>query len=316
MTVLVDVNEAWVSLHHIVPGLYDRALLNYLGKLQPGQTVQAEMARENVTLAVRFEVANKGRITFTDQTIPNMAPRSDIHAHHAQADDRIPRLAYYVEEETRPDLSETIIVFHTRKDVEIPDQSGNGNGAVGGDNGRGLVLPPIIYPPAPIDVSDGKVSGGKRGPVDGELEPDSSDSGVTDGGEDEEGPDDHKLAQIAQAIHRGQPVIIAIRGQWKGYDDQQVEILFQRDHQGLPPADIYEPWVTAMGEIVSLSTFYCSDGIPNALLWAQPGTPRDHMIVEVLKFGKGIMVTYTYKGFSAVAMPSLAASYVVPLVRG
>jgi hypothetical protein len=90
MTALVDVNEAWNLLHHIVPGLYDRALLNYRGNLQPGQTIQAEDVREDVALEIRFEVANKGWITFTGQTISNMSPRSEIHAHYAREDARIP----------------------------------------------------------------------------------------------------------------------------------------------------------------------------------------------------------------------------------
>jgi hypothetical protein len=192
-----------------------------------------------------------------------------------------------VKEESSPCLPETIIVFHARKDIAFPDLSSNGNGATGGDNGRGWMLPPIVYPPAPIDTSEGKVSGGKRGQIMDDLNPDSADNCVTDSREDLEDSDDHKLVQFAQAIHKEQPVIIAIRGQFKGYQDQEIEVLFQRDYEGPPPTDILEPWAAAMQEIVALSAIYCSEGIPNSCMWAQPGTPREHMDIALSSLGKG-----------------------------
>jgi hypothetical protein len=148
------------------------------------------------------------------------------------------------------------------------------------------------------------------------MEPENADSWVTDSGEDLEDSDDHKLVQFAQAIHKGQPVIIAVRGQFKGYQDQEIEVLFQRDHQGAPPSDILEPWVTAMQGIVALSTVYCSEGLPNSCFWAQPGTPREHMDISLAKSGKGVMITYTPKGFSGMAFTALPASYVVRLAGG
>jgi hypothetical protein len=48
------------------------------------------------------------------------------------------------------------------KHIEIPDTSANRNGAAGGPNGRGKDLSPVIYPTEPIDVSDGKITCGKR----------------------------------------------------------------------------------------------------------------------------------------------------------
>jgi hypothetical protein len=281
MTAMYDVQEAWRLLHAIVPGLYERATLNYLGNLQPGQTIQAEAAREEATVGIRF----------SQQKISNMSPRSEIHARYIKADTLIPPLACYVREETRPYHDEDLITFRLRKDVPIPDLSGNEGGVAGGDNRRGLILHAIEYPAPGMDISEGKIQGGRKSAlVDGAepapVDPDSDDSCVTDSGEDAEDLHGHKLIQLAQAVHKGQPILIAIRGQYKGYEGQEVEILFQKFHEGPAPDDLRETWEHAMAEIVELSALYCSEGIPNSLIWAQPDTPREHMNITVAKLGK------------------------------
>jgi hypothetical protein len=137
MTAMYDVQEARRLLHAIVPGLYERATLNYLGKLRPGQKIQAEAAREEVTVGIRFEVANKGWIRLHQPRIQNMSPRSEIHARYVTADTRIPPRACNMREETRPYHDEDLITFRLRQDVPILDLSGNEGGAAGGDNSRG-----------------------------------------------------------------------------------------------------------------------------------------------------------------------------------
>jgi hypothetical protein len=245
----------------------------------------------------------------------NMSPRSDVHARFTRADGRIPPLACYVHEETLPYLPDKLIVFHLRKDVLVPDLSGNASGAAGGDNARGWVLRAIEYPAPTMDTSDGKIQGGRRSALVDEG-PDSDDSCATDSGEDVEGSDEHKVIQIAQAIHKAQPVTIAIRGQLKGFQEEEVEILFQRDHEGPPPTDLREPWALAMSKIVGLSSFYGTEGLPNALLWAETDTPREHMDVTVAKLGKGVVMTFAQKGYSGRSISTLPASYIVPLVEG
>jgi hypothetical protein len=228
MTAMYDVQEAWRLLRAVVRGLYERATLNYRGNLQPVQTIQAEAAREEVTLWIRFEVSNKGWIRSHQQRVQNMSPRSEIHARYIKADTRIPPLARYVRE-TRPYHEEDLITFRLRQDVPVPDLSGKEGGAAGGDNGRGLIVPAIEYPAPRMDTSNGKIQGGRKsalvdgaGPVP--VEPDSDDSCVTDSGEDAEDLDGHKLVQLAQAVHKGHPTLIAIKGQYKGYEGQEVEI--------------------------------------------------------------------------------------------
>jgi hypothetical protein len=116
----------------------------------------------------------------------------------------------------------------------------------------------VRFPPegrctAPIDITVGKVVGALKsmpGP----------DSCATDSSEDKEGEDTHKLCQIAQAIHKGQPVTISIRGQFQGYQKDS-EVLFQRDHKGAAPTDILDPMKIALLEIAALSTHYETEGI-------------------------------------------------------
>jgi hypothetical protein len=122
-----------------------------------------EVKRQEVKLTVRFEVFERGSISYYDQMIPNMAPRSEIHGHYAKIDQRIPPYACHEHEEVRPYYEQTCLTYHLRKDIPIPDFSHKDGGGAGGDNGRGQVLLPIIYPTAPTDVSEGKVSGGKKG---------------------------------------------------------------------------------------------------------------------------------------------------------
>jgi hypothetical protein len=76
-----------------------------------------------------------------------------------------------------------------------------------------MILLAIEYPAPGVDTSDGKIQGGRKSAlVDGAepapVEPDSDDSCVTDSGEDAENLDGHKLVQLAQAVHKGQPILI------------------------------------------------------------------------------------------------------------
>jgi hypothetical protein len=89
-TPLITVQEAWQLLPNDHPRLFPDANLNYRGKLKPGQTVQAEVVTVYAKVAVCFSVKQKGQITFIHETIPNMVPWEEIHAHFAAIDRRIP----------------------------------------------------------------------------------------------------------------------------------------------------------------------------------------------------------------------------------
>jgi hypothetical protein len=243
MTPLIDVEEAWQRLHKQVPRLFEERVIGYRGKLRPGHTIRVDVQRKEVQVTVRFETKDHGSISFIHEKISNMSQRSETHAYFAREDGRIPPYACYEYEDTRPYYNDTILTYHLRKDVEIPDTPGDGSGVAGGPNSRGWNLPPIIYPTAPIDISEGKVSGGKKGMP-------GPDSCATDSSQDEEGGDTHKLCQIAQAIHRGQPVTVTIRCQFRGYQQKGSVVLFLRDHKGAAPAKIMDLLETALQEIL------------------------------------------------------------------
>jgi hypothetical protein len=303
MTPLIDVQEAWQRLHNEVRRLFEKGIIRYHGKLRPGQTIQVEVQREDIHATVRFEIKDHGVISFTHEQISNMAPRSEIHAYFVREDPRIPPYACYEHEDTRPYCDETILTYHLRKDVEIPDTAANGNGAAGGPNGRGRDLPPVIYPTALIDVSDGKVMGGKKG-MPG---PDSS--------EDEPGEDRHKLIQIAQAVHKGRPVTVTVRGQFQGYQQKGSVVLFQRDHKGAAPAKIRELLTTALQEIQALSVHYQTNWIPGSLVWTQAKLTREQMDITVAKIGKGITVTFGLKGNQGLSLAHFPSTYCIELVQ-
>jgi hypothetical protein len=72
-TPLVPVQQAWQLLHNDHPRLFTEATFNYRRNLKPGQIIQAEIVKENVDLAIDFELMRKGHIKATHESTPNMA---------------------------------------------------------------------------------------------------------------------------------------------------------------------------------------------------------------------------------------------------
>lgn len=191
MSPLITATEAWGRLHSIVPGLYEDANLDFRGKLRPALTINAEIIREEVRVAVEFEVIKKWSIKYIHENIPNTATWEEIHRHFSSIDERIPAFEYHVNEEIRPYQNGTLLTFKLVKGTEIPDTTrGFGRGAAGGVSKGGYLLPPIVFPKT-VDVSKGKVSGGRTGPV--KVSTDSS----SDSMEDEEDDDTHKLHKLS-----------------------------------------------------------------------------------------------------------------------
>jgi hypothetical protein len=90
MTPLISVQSAWKLLHNDVLKLFEKARFNYHGKLCPGQTIQADIVREQADVTVRLEICQKGSISFYYERIQNMVSWSDLHAHCSEIDKRIP----------------------------------------------------------------------------------------------------------------------------------------------------------------------------------------------------------------------------------
>jgi hypothetical protein len=183
-------------------------------------------------------------------------------------------------------------------------------GALGGDNGHGLILTPIRYGPAPIDVSQGKKTGGKTGPVHTE----SSDSCPTDSSADVPGDDSHKLIQIAQATHKQEPVTVCLKGRFKGYQNVESIAHFHRDHVGLAPTTLQDLFQTAFGEIAASSPLYASSGIPGSSFWTIVPFTRESLDISVAKLGKGLTVSFAHKDLKGVPISEFPAAYTLVLV--
>jgi hypothetical protein len=311
LTSLLTPETAWEQLRHEVPRLFEKATFNYRGPLQPGQTIQAEVLREEIEVTVDFEIESHGHIYFENSRIANMTPREDIHAQFARLDPRIPPYACYKAVDDRPHYTETTINFRLQKGVDVEDTAANGNGAAGGDNRHGFILPPIIYPPPPIDVSKGKISCGMTripGP-----DVDSSDSCPTDSSADPPNEDTDKLVQIAQAIYRQEPVTVCLKGHFKGSQNVETVVHFQRDHTSGTPNSLQELFQEAFQEIAASSTMYASSGIPGSLLWTVTPFTHDSLDISVYKIGKGDIVTYSPKGMQGLPISQCPAVYTLEL---
>jgi hypothetical protein len=163
-------------------------VLNYRGNLKPGQTIQADVERENVEVAVQFEVRDKRTIKFEHEIIPNMAMWQDIHAHFLAIDKRLLPYDSHIEEEDRPCHDNALLELSLMDGKNAIDTSGNDGGVDGGTNSKGQVLPPVIFPRV-IDTTGGtKIHGALQRTL--WLKTSSSNS-ETDGDEDPEDEDTH-----------------------------------------------------------------------------------------------------------------------------
>jgi hypothetical protein len=81
--------------------------------------------------------------------------------------------------------------------------------------------------------------------------------------------------QIGQATQRGQPLTIAIRGQYDDDGDGYGEVIFERKSvEAEAPSDIIERLQLGFQALAALSEFYQTSGIPGSCLWTQKGIPR------------------------------------------
>jgi hypothetical protein len=119
--------------------------------VQPNLIITAEVLRENVTLMFSFEVKDNGWIEFPNNTdISNMLTRLEIYNQFSMLDPRIPPLAEYIEEDTRPYRTGVPVCFYLKAHIQITDKSDEGPGRLGGDNGTGIFIPAIKYGAPPL----------------------------------------------------------------------------------------------------------------------------------------------------------------------
>jgi hypothetical protein len=97
--------------------------------------------------------------------------------------------------------------FRLEDGIDVPVTLGKDGGVSGGTNAHGQVVPPVIVQQQPIDTTGrGKIQGAFKGPP---VTPDDGSSeSETDGDEDLEEDDAHKLRQISHAARLKQPITV------------------------------------------------------------------------------------------------------------
>jgi hypothetical protein len=274
--------------------------------------------REDITTSVNFEVKDRGWIEYPDVTMSNMLARQEVYDLFRQQDPRIPPLAEYIEEDKRPYFSNVPIIFSLKAHIPVTDHSDEPPGRTGGDNGRGVILPPIRYGKPPIntaDQRDPKVAGSLRGQPGDDADSESEDSCPTDRFEDQVG-EDHRLARIAIALHKRTPVMVIFTGFFQGYQDIQAQVEFRLSYDGPPPTTLKEFFELNWARIRDAALRYGSSSVPCSLLWTIQKIEADTLDISTYQFGMGLKGRYEPKGLQGLPLEKWQAVYTVDLHDG
>jgi hypothetical protein len=264
MTPLLTAHAACDLLRNDVANLSENPVIHYRGFLKPGQTIAVDILRENVRASVTFEVIGKGTITFIHEVFQNMVTWHEIWEHYSEFDKRICPWECYINEELRPYFSDTPLRFRLKDAHNMPDTTHEFGGVAGGQTPRGEVLPPIVFPKAPIDTTspkDPKVAGSATGPIGSQTGSDSSsdsweEEDIADVDMDEAErfqwmaiADAHKLRKLRQAVVKGLGITIEIRGSYT-FEGQEHEVVFSKEVKvSVPPSHLIEPYQLAFKQI-------------------------------------------------------------------
>jgi hypothetical protein len=315
----MTIQNSWELLHHQIPRLYPHATFNYAGMVQPNLIVTTEVMRELVTLTFCFEVKDNGWITYDGNTdLSNMLTRIEIYNCVKTFDSRIPPLEEYIEEDTRPYQTGVPILFRLKALSPVADLSDEGPGRLGGDNGTGINLPPIIYAAPPIntaDPSNPKVAGNMKGTPGATQSAPESDSCPTDSTKDEVGCA-HRLYRIAQAIHNQEQVMIVFVGHFEGFQDIRAQCEFRLIYPGPPPPTIKDLFEHSWSRIRDSALRYGSTSVPGSLLWTLNHIGDDSVITSVYRFGKGLKVRFQPKDLLGLPMDKWPAVFTTDLTNG
>jgi hypothetical protein len=249
-----------------------------------------------------------------------MLTRIEIYNYVKTFDVRIPPLEEYIEEDTRPYLTGVPICFRLKALSPVTDLSDEGPGRLGGDNGTGINLPPIIYAAPPINTADPsspKIMGSMRGtPGTSQSASDSeSDSCPTDSIEDEVGYA-HRLYRITQAIHNQEQVMVVFVGHFEGYQDIRAQCEFRLIYQGPPPPNMKDFFELNWSRIRDSALRYGSTSVPGSLLWTLNRIDDISLITSVYRFGKGLKVRFQPKDLIGTPMDKWPAVFTMDLANG
>jgi hypothetical protein len=298
----------------------EEPIIAYSGFLKPGLTINVSIPRENVQVSISFEVINGGSITFAHEIIPNMVTWHEIYVYFSNIDQRICPWENYIDEELRPYLMDSPLLFRLNSGLEIPDTTRNFGGVSGGQAPSGRVLPPIVFPKPAVNVTapgDKPGTSGFKGPIAGALRSPSDSS--WDSWEEELLPDTvseaermayqeladaHKLRKMTQAVLKRVPITIEIGAAYV-YGDVIHQAVFSKEVKIThAPSHVLELFQIAYKQIEQIGLNF-QGGLPASLVWADSGVPREDIDVQVFKVGQGIYVRYAYAQEEALDMKNL-----------
>jgi hypothetical protein len=201
------VDQVWQHLSMENPELRKEFTIEPAGFVHSGQVIIAKIQRKRIWLHAYFQVIPKRWIRYENVEIWNVWSPVEIWNNFARDDPRILPFDVYTVEDRRPWEPYGMIEFVVNVD-DVPDTTGEGCGAAGGD-GPNRLLPRIDpVPPGRDHGKDLGMLGARRGQAYG-------DSSATDSEEDSEDSDTHKLAKIKHAIaDLSQPVQVILNGRY------------------------------------------------------------------------------------------------------
>jgi hypothetical protein len=253
----------------------------------------------------------------------------EIHTYFSSIDQRICPWENYLDEEKRPYFMDTPLLFRLNQSLEIPDTTHNFGGVSGGQTPAGTILPPIVFPKPPINItspSDSKVQGSATGSIGTQSASDSS----SDSWEEELLPesvseadrlayqelaDAHKLRKMTQAIIKRVPITIEI-GAAYDFDGTKHQAIFSKEVKIThSPSHVLELFQIAYKQIEQIGLTF-QGGLPASLVWAEAGVPREDIEIGVFKVGQGIFVRYIYAQEEALDMKNLPEQVIASLPLG
>jgi hypothetical protein len=213
-----------------------------------------------------------------------------------------------------------MLSFKLKDAHNVPDTTQEFGGVAGGQTPRGEILPPIVFPKAPINITspkDPKVQGSATGQlVTSVTGSDSSsdsweeeDIADVDLGEDERTQrmviaDTHKLRKLRQAVVKGLGITIEIRGGYM-FEGREHEVVFSKEVKVYePPSHLIVPYQLAFKQIEQIGLMY-QGGLPASCVWATEGVSREDIDIAVFKLGQGVYVRYGHRESSALNMMNL-----------
>jgi hypothetical protein len=134
MTLEDTVEDAWALLHHTYPRLFEHATFNDTGRLRRGLSIESDVRREMVPLAVRFQVIDKRFITYEPRLLNNMWTQEEVWDRYFHYDRRLSPFELDQEWEERPYVANTRLGFML-KDVSTAVNTLGRDGGVSGGMG-------------------------------------------------------------------------------------------------------------------------------------------------------------------------------------